>query len=288
MHLCLALAVPTAFGFSFVMMRLGLDTMPPLMLSACRYLLAALPLVVLWRLGPPAKPVWIIAYGLAQGGMQFGVLFIALEAGMSPGLGSIVIQAQLPLTILLAAVLFGDRPNRWQIAGILVATGGLAVIGLSLGQGGTVLGFALTVISGLGWALANITAKLAGSDRPLAFLIWASAAAPLPLFALAWVFEGGGPGFAAALASFNQWTALSILYQAVIATVLGFAGWTFLIGRYGASTVAPFGLIVPVSGMAFSALAFGEAYEPAVLAGAMGVLAGLCLVVWAQRWSGRQ
>ena len=52
---------------------------------------------------------WIAAYGLAQGLGQFGLLFVALQAGMPAGMASLVIQTQAFFTLLLAAPLLRER-----------------------------------------------------------------------------------------------------------------------------------------------------------------------------------
>ena len=81
------------WGLNFVVMKTGLKGLSPMMLGALRFALAAFPLILFVR--PPALPWrWIAAYGLAQGLGQFGLLFVALQAGMPAGMASLVIQTQ--------------------------------------------------------------------------------------------------------------------------------------------------------------------------------------------------
>ena len=74
--LCLAVAVVAVWGTNFVVIRIGLDHLPPLLFAALRFLLAAIPGVFL--LPRPAVP-WrnLATYGILIGAGQFGLLFIA-------------------------------------------------------------------------------------------------------------------------------------------------------------------------------------------------------------------
>jgi len=53
-HLALTLAVVVVWGFAFVPIRIGLNELPPFMLAALRFLLAALPAVFFVK--PPDMP----------------------------------------------------------------------------------------------------------------------------------------------------------------------------------------------------------------------------------------
>ena len=49
-----------------------------------------------------------------------------------------------------------------------------------------------------------------------------------------------------------------VLWQSIGNTLLGYGLWNLLLGRYVASIVTPWALLVPVFGMASSALLLGE------------------------------
>ncbi len=64
----------------------------------------------------------LVAYGLAIGVGQFGLLFLAIKLGMPAGLSSLVIQLQVFFTIFpRVGVLFGERPAGAQLVGAGVA-----------------------------------------------------------------------------------------------------------------------------------------------------------------------
>ncbi|MBL8765644.1 MAG: EamA family transporter, partial [Phycisphaerae bacterium] len=105
----LAVAVALVWGLSFLAIRWGVDEVSPLLLTALRYLFAALPAVFFIRRPKVGWPI-LLGYGLAIGVGQFGILFIAVKLGMPIGLASLVIQLQVFFTILLAFAMFGERP----------------------------------------------------------------------------------------------------------------------------------------------------------------------------------
>src|SRR5205085_1948579 len=79
---------------------------PPLLLTALRYVVAAIPAV--FFIGRPKVALGIlVGYGLAVGVGQFGLLFAAIKLGMPAGLASLVIQLQVFFTVALAVLLLG-------------------------------------------------------------------------------------------------------------------------------------------------------------------------------------
>ena len=73
-----ALGVIVIWGLNFVVMKLGLQTLSPMVLGALRFMAASLPFIAFIR--PPQMPWrYVVAYGLAQGLGQFGFLFLGLR-----------------------------------------------------------------------------------------------------------------------------------------------------------------------------------------------------------------
>ena len=269
-----AISVAVVWGLTFIAIKVGVAETSPLMLSALRFLFAAFPAVLLIR--PPNAPPWKVAlYGLLLGVGQFGLLFIAIHAGFPVGLTSLVVQAQAFFTVLLAWLFLREFPQRIQLIGGAVAFAGIAIIGSARLAGASLGPFALVVLASFFWGSANVLAKTAGKVDMLAFTVWSSLAAPLPLLALSLAVDGTAP--LAGLAHPSLRLAASVLVVAYAGTLFGYGLWARLLARYSAATVAPFALLVPVVGMAAGALVFGEAVRPVELVGGVMVMAGLAL-----------
>ena len=279
--LILALFVVTVWGLSFVAIRWGVDEVAPLLMTALRYTFAALPAVFFVRRPNVAWRV-LIAYGLAIGVGQFGLLFVAVKWGMPPGLGSIVVQLQVFFTIGLAMLAFGERPKPIQWLGALVAFGGIGVIALERLDGAALIPLLMTVGAAVFWAMGNTVTKQAGKIDMLGFVVWSSLIPPLPLLALSLLIEG--PGAIPAAMQHITWVGGgSLLFMAWCATLFGYGTWSVLLSRYPAGLVAPFALLVPISGIGASALLLGETISGLEIAGSALVFVGLLLNVFGPR-----
>jgi len=279
-HILLALLVVFVLGVSFVAIRWGLDEVPPLTLTALRYLAAAVPAVFFVK-PPRVKPALLIGYGLAIGVGQFGILFLAIKLGMPAGLSSLVIQLQVFFTIFLAFFLFGERPLPVQVGGALLAFAGIGVIGLERLDGAALLPLLLTVVAALCWGFGNMASKAAGRIDMFGFVVWSALIPPIPLLLGSYLLEG--PAALTAILELSPKAIGSIAFMAYAATLFGFASWATLLSRYPATVVAPFALLIPVFGMASAALLLGETVTLHEVAGSLLVLVGLAVNVFGPR-----
>lgn len=278
-HLALAIAVMAVWGSNFVVIKLGLDDLPPLLFAALRFAFALVPAVFFLK-RPAASWRNLAAYGMLIGVGQFGLLFIAMRGDITPGLASLVVQMQVAFTIALSVWLTGERVTGAQIAALLLAALGLAVIATHAGGSATPLGLALVIGAALGWAGGNTVARAAGPVDMLAYVVWASMFAVPPLLALTLIFEGPAV-IAAGLRGADAATWAAVAWQAVGNTMFGYAAWGWLLARHPAATIAPLALMVPVFGIAASAWWLGEPLPAWKLGAAALVISGLALgLLW--------
>jgi O-acetylserine/cysteine efflux transporter len=285
LDILLALLVVTIWGFNFVVIKIGLQGLPPILFSALRFIFAALPLVFFIK--RPAIPFKLLAaYGLFQFALQFGLLFSGMRLGLPPGLASLVIQLQAFFTIGLAVLMLGERPLRAQLIGSIVAFCGMALVAAHLEQKATIIGFALVVAGGVCWALANIVTKKMGKVDPLSLVVWGSLIASPPLVLTSLVLEGFD-SWTHAAAIFNWTSAGAIIFQSYPNTILGFGIWSVLMKKYQTATIAPFTLLVPVAGMLSAAMVLGEPLQWWKITAGVLVLSGLALNQFGGRLFGK-
>ena len=274
-HILLALLVVFIWGVNFVAMKMSVTALPPILAAALRFALAAFPAVLFV---PLPKVNWsrIVLYGLFFGFGLYSLLNFALFAGMSAGLTSVVLQVQAFFTMAFAFFLLGERPRRIQLVGAGFAFAGILVIASQRLDGAGLLSLSLVVAAAACWGMANIISKRTRGADPIALTVWGALAATVPLFALSFAVEGVRYDWAA-IVSADMGTWLIIAFLAYPATLLALGIWNWLLRQHPASTVAPFSLLVPVTGPLFGWLVLGETTSPVEIFGGTLVVAGLII-----------
>lgn len=281
-HLLLALAVVFVWGTNFVVIKWGLAEFPPFLFAGLRFLFCVVPLIFFVR-KPQVSWGKLAAFGVLLGAGQFGLLFLAMQHDVTPGLASLVMQTQVFITIGLAIALQGDRIAPAQVLAMSLAVAGIAIIGwhaVNEGASITPLGLVLLLCAASSWACANLVARRAGRVSALAFIVWSSPFSLPPLFALAFIVHGGD-AIAHALGAATAAGWASVAWQSVGNTMFGFGVWNWLLARHPAATVTPSALLVPVFGMSASAWLLGEPLQGWKLAAAALVIGGLALNLYA-------
>ncbi len=273
----LVLLVPILWGLNFPATALTLQHYPPVLAAALRFMLM-LP-ALLFVPFPKVRLRWLIGTGLGLGVLQFSFFYLGIAAGMPVGLSSLVLQASAPFTILLAVLFLGEKMTPRRMAGIGIAVLGLAIIGASRALAAAWLPMALTLLAAFGWAIGNVSARLARAPEPLHLTMWMAAVPPLPLLALSLLIERPriGPALAGALDAQAMTANLGLAYIVVFSTVIGYGIWNALMARYPASEVAPWSMLVPIVGFGSSWAVLGEIPRPLELAAGLLVIGGVIL-----------
>ena len=279
--LCMAVSVIIAWGLNFVVIKYGLDGLPPMLLGALRFTLVAVPAIFFIR-RPQLPWRWLIAYGATISFGQFAFLFESMAHGMPPGLASLVLQAQAFFTLLFAAMFIGERLRLASVLGLMIAAGGLALIGFDTGAATPLLAVLLTLCAASMWAVGNVITRRFGHVDLVALVVWGAIVPPLPFLGMSLWLEG--PALIAHSLLNIGWTSvLSLAYLAFVATLFGYINWSKLLSRYPAGKVAPFSLLIPVVGLSSSALLLGERLSTLQCAGGLLVMLGLVVNVLGPR-----
>lgn len=278
-HILLAVAVMAVWGSNFVVIHVGLEKIPPLTFAALRFIAAFFPAMLLIK--RPSVP-WrnLAAYGLLIGGGQFGLLFIAMHGSITPALASLVVQMQVFFTIGLASALSGERVQPFQWLALAIAVAGLALVIFHTDMTTTPLGLGLVLAAALCWAGGNMVIRATPSVDMLGYVVWASPFSIAPLVLAALMFEGM-PAMVAGVTDADAVTWAAVVWQAVGNTLFGYAVWGWLLGRYPVASIAPMSLLVPVFGIAASALMLGEPLHAWKMEAMALVMLGLLInVMW--------
>lgn len=286
------LGVVVIWGLNFVVMKIGLLSLSPMLLGALRFAAASLPFL-LFVPRPTLPWGYTVAYGLAQGVGQFGLLFLGLKLGMTAGMASVVIQIQAIFSLLLAVALLGERARPAQWLGLCISLGGLLMIAGAHGEGAqqmTLAGFLLTLGAAFMWAVSNLVVRKAaqtGHYEPFPFIVWSSLVPIVPFFALSWWVDGPQQ-MGAQLLAFDGKALFAVVYLALLSTLLAYSLWTRLLQRHPAGRITPFSLLVPVVGLVAAMALLGEQPSALQWAGSLAVLCGMLVNQGAGWWAARR
>jgi len=269
-----------------VVIKLGLQGMPPFLLAGLRFSLVAFPAIFFVR-RPPIPLRWLVVYGMTISFGQFAFLFLAIKLGMPAGLASLVLQAQAFFTLLLGALLLAEKLRWNHIVGIIIATLGMFMLATAGMEGQTSAGITLTTMmltlsAALSWGLGNITNKIIMRNRSvpiMSLVVWSALVPVIPFFACSLLFDGEA-AIVNSLLHIGLQTVLALFYLAFVATIVGYAIWGNLLSRYETWRVAPLSLLVPVVGIVTAALVLDEHLSGQQMLGAAVIILGLLVNVF--------
>jgi len=301
----LATLVAVIWGVNFVVIDLGLGDVPPTLFVAMRFVAVVLPAILVVP-RPSARWRDILLVGTFMSLGQFGLLYTALALGMPAGLASLVLQAQVGLTVLFAAAALREVPTRAQLVGVLVGAVGLVVVGVGRSASTPALAFVVTLAAASSWAIGNVVQRRVGSRRRLeldqgstsrdhgstsrgrqrgpapawadglSMTVWSALVVPVPMVGLA-LWTDGPDAVGHALTHLSVAPLLSTAYTAWLASLVGYGTWNALLARYPASAVVPFTMLVPPVGMLAAWAVLGEVPNAAEVTGGAVLLLGVAL-----------
>lgn len=273
-------AIAISWGLAFVAMKRVITDAPPLESAAIRFVLSALPLLLVsyWTGGLKKlkrADFWKFAVlGLFQTTLLFGIAFVVI-GNTAAGITSVLMNTNPFFVALFAHFLIaGERLTRRKGLGLLIGfCGVLALVLGGAGLGQTELQWpALIMISSVSWAFSSILVKLFKFSDMISATAWQAIFGSIPLVLLSVIFEHDRS---------IHWTASFILwmfYLAFIASSFGWWAWNRLLQKYSASRISVFLFLVPVCGVLCGVLFLGETLGLNVIIGGGLVAAGIYIV----------
>jgi len=277
---CIAVLVAVIWGLAFVASRIALDELPPELMTALRFAIAAVPCLFVRR----PKVSWPLSIAISATLFlgQFLAQSVAIAHGVPVGLTSVIVQSQALFTIGLAALLFRELPTRMQAIGIGIAAIGLLMICGTVGYDFSVGAFAVLMISPISFAAGNLLLRPAQGARMFELFAWLCLYAAIPLFVLSLVTLRPQPTWRA-LSHLSPTGIVCMLFVGGISTSIAYWLWGRLLRDYPAAQVVPFALLVPFVGSAASSIVFGETFGPLRLAGMITVVGGIAVMLLSKR-----
>lgn len=263
----------------WVVVKIGLDYMPPLTYAVLRVAAGLATLVVLLaaqrRLRIPARSDLPIVLSVGLGQVAVGVLIMNLALQVVPAGRSSVLLYSMPLWVaILLVIMFRIRPRRSEVVGLILGIAGLAALlnpsVIDWGAGGELLGTLALLLNAVIWAAVTIHVRRhRWTGTPLELQPWQLLVALVPLVLLALALEPD-PAI-----RWEPAVVLVLLYSGPLATA--FATWAMqsITRSLGPQATGMGFLAVPVVGLVSGALILREALGIADLVGFGLVLTGI-------------
>lgn len=288
--LFLALLVVIIWGSTFTVIKLGLNGMPPMVLVALRFTVAAIPAVFLIK-RPEIPWKYIVAYGLTAGLGQFACDIYSLYLGMPAGLASVIMQSHVFLTFIFAYIILKDKIDGKEILGLIIATIGIILISLNVGLGEIVtvppVSLFLQLLAAGFWAISSIVVKMAAKAAKkekkkldvFGLVVWSSLVPIIPFFIFGMLLDSPEVVYRSIIGLDLNYI-LIIIYLSYAATLFGFSIWGRLLRSYDAGKVALLSLLVPVSGLLIGWFVMDEVLSPVQIMGVITVILGLLVAYY--------
>jgi len=272
-HLLFALVIDLVWGLNFVMARIGVTEVPPLLLLALRFGLTALLLFpfIRWK---PGQMRNIFLVGIFAGIVQFGLFFVG-TALSTASVAATLSQLQLPIATLLSIVVLNEQVGWRRWTGIGFALIGTTVLGfdpiiLHYWQGSLLL-----VAACISTAFAQIIMRRMKNVGVFELQGWIAAITTPGVLLLSFLFER------------HEWHKLPeaplhfwgiIAYITLLANIFGQGGMFFLLKRYDVALVVTLNVLAQVFGIIFGVVLLHEPMTWRTALGAALICVGVVII----------
>jgi drug/metabolite transporter (DMT)-like permease len=277
------------WGSTYLAIRIGIESFPPLLLAGSRHLLTGLILYPLlrWRTGVrPTAAHWRMSFITGFLLLFIGNGGVCLAERTVPSGVTALLVATVSLWMVLVDWLRpgGTRPGPRVIAGLLLGFSGLALLvgPKNLGGSGRVdpFGVGLLVVASLAWASGSVYSKHAGglSGSPLLGAAMQSLAGGVSLW-IAGILSGEVGALHLHAISVRSWAALG--YLVVFGSMVGFTAYIYILKKSTATRVATYAFVNPVVALFLGWLLVGESISLRTVIAAAVILTAVLLVITA-------
>ena len=281
--MALVLLANILFALNVIAMKVVVDASAPLLSVALRmgvvFLICAPALRVM-----PGRTGWLMLYGFLNGGLFLLLLNLALFMATNVGALAIAGQLSVPFSLLLGALLLGERLNAGKIAGVILAFAGVAALVFDPHILGEIPAVLVMASAAMIWGSGTLVQRKLIGVSVMNGQAWNGLMGVVTLAPFALMFER--PAIAGLV--HVGWVPIAwFAFSCVGATVVGQGTLAWLLQRYPVSTVMPLMLASPVMSTLFASLYFGTRITPIMIGGGTLALMGVIFIALSQERKGQ-
>lgn len=272
-------AVVVIWGVNNAAAKLATETLPPLLMAALRFAVAAACLIPFVR---PSFPNWkslLLIVGLG-GPVHYGLIYLAFWLAQDVSPVSVATQLWIPFTALFAFLVLRERLSPFALIGMIVAFVGVAWMTLDAHALADWKAILVSVGASSAWAMTTVIARRTTSIPPLKMQgLLALTALPSLAFASA-LFERGQ---VEAMRAADGWVWACVVWAGLVSSVLATTLVFWLVQKREAGRVTPYLLATPVVSILIGWAFMGDVLTAQILTGAALTMGGVAVVSLAER-----
>jgi O-acetylserine/cysteine efflux transporter len=273
-HIAFILVIDILWAFNIVAIKESVLAMPPLLTVALRYAVVLLACATSLRI-VEGRMGLILLTGLVTGALQFGLG--AYSYHVATNLSALAIAGQLgvPLSLILAILIDGERIAWKRTLGILLAIVGVMLLVFDPRIADERAGIFLTFGAATCWAAGNLMFKRLTGISVFTLYGWQAVVSIPVLLVASAILEPGGLALIpeVPLVVFG-W----IAYSGIAASLIGHAGMSWLVQRYPVTMITPFTLPTPLLAVMFATLVYGTPVTPLMWVGGALTITGVAII----------
>lgn len=269
------LALYLIWGSTYLAIRIALESWPPFLMAAVRFLVAGGLLYgfLRWRgSAAPTRAQWgnAAVTGTLLLGLGNGLVCYA-EQSVASGLAAVAV-ASMPLFAALFGTAYGQRPRRIEWIGLGVGFLGVVLLNLGGGMTGAPAGATALVVAAAAWAFGSVWSR--GRDMP-----------PAAMNTAAQMLCGGAILSVAALLFGERLPAdptlpatLAVVYLIVFGSLIAFTAYLYLLANVRPVLATSYAYVNPPVAVLIGAGLAGEAVGLSDLVAMAVILGGVALI----------
>jgi O-acetylserine/cysteine efflux transporter len=273
--LILVLIVCLAWAFNFIASAKGMEHFSPFLFLAIRFAILLLFMAPFLRWPPPGQWFRLVAVALCIGALHFLTLLWALAKSEDVTSVAIALQTYIPMAVLVAMIFLGERVGWRSLSAIFVAFAGVLVISFDPMVFSQMDVLVISLASALFHAVGSTFMRRIHGVSTFSFQAWTAVFALPLMLAASWLTEDGQL-HTMQTAEWLHWA--SVLYSALIASIVGHGLFFVLVQRNPVTTVMPYLLLMPLMAVVFGILVWGDQPGGRLLAGGALVLLGILAI----------
>ena len=274
-------ALYVIWGSTYLAIRIGIESWPPLMMAGVRFLIAGslMYAYMRWRGAPsPTAIQWrsaaMIGFLLLACGN--GGVTLAEHSGVASGVAALAV-ATVPLFTLLFGYFWGARNTRLEWAGIILGLIGIGMLNLGSNLQASPIGAAMVIFAAAAWAFGSVWSR----HLPLPQGAMASAAEMLVAGVALLIVSALSGEHLQAMPPLEGWLALA--YLTVFGSIIAFNAYMYLLKHVRPAAATSYAYVNPAVAVLLGIVFVGESIglEEAL---AMLVIISAVLLISLPQW----